>query len=133
MDMQKKIVVGTFLLFAALAVSTLGASPIRRAIAVDLERPMLIAGVFVSGSVVFEHDDARMARGEPCTTIYRYDYKQKDRGKPLVSFMCVPHVRPVAEKFEAIVNRAGTSGAVMLMEYQFEGEHEGHGVPLSAE
>jgi hypothetical protein len=127
--MRTSTVAGTFLLFAAVGVSTLGAVPTRRAVAVTFTRPTLIAGVFVNNSVVFEHDDGKMARGEPCTTIYKYDRKQKDRGEVLVSFMCIPRARPVAEKFEAIVSRTDMGGTRMLIEYQFEGDNEGHGVP----
>lgn len=129
--MRTKIVVGTLLVFAALAVSTLGAAPTRKAVAVTFIRPIIIAGVAVMGPVVFEHDDARMARGEPCTTVYRHDHKRNDRGEVLVSFMCAPRARPVAEKFEAILSGPNNTGAAVLVEYQFEGELEGHGVPLN--
>jgi hypothetical protein len=131
--MRTKIVVGTALLFAALAISTLGAAPTVKALAVSFVRPTFIAGVTVAGPVVFEHDDARMARGEPCTTVYRYDSKQKDRGEALVSFMCIPHPRPEAKKFEAVYSHMGLGATAILMEYQFEGEREGHGVPLNAQ
>jgi hypothetical protein len=128
--MRTRTVVGTFLVFAAVGVSILAAAPTLRAVAVTFTQPTLIAGVWVNDTVVFEHDDDKMARGEPCTTIYKYDRRQKDRGDVLVSFMCVPRARPVAEKFEAIVSTIDFGGTRMLVEYQFEGDNEGHGVPL---
>jgi hypothetical protein len=127
--MRTRTVVGTLLVFAAVGVSILGAAPTRRAVAVTFTQPTIIAGVFVNDTVVFEHDDGKMARGEPCTTVYKYDRKQKDRGDVLVAFMCIPRARPVAEKFEAIISRIDIGGTRMLVEYQFAGDNEGHGVP----
>ena len=130
--MRARTLVGTFLAVAVVGVSILGAAPTRRAVAVTLTQPTIIAGVWVNDTVVFEHDDDKMARGEPCTTIYKYDRKQKDRGDVLVSFMCIPRARPVAEKFEAIISRIDIGGTRMLVEYQFEGDNEGHEVPRHA-
>jgi hypothetical protein len=127
--MRTRTVVGTFLIFAAVGVSILGAAPTRRAVAVTLTQPTLVAGVWVNDTIVFEHDDDKMARGEPCTTIYKYDRKQNDRGDVLVSFMCIPRARPVAEKFEAVVSRIDLAGTRMLVEFQFAGDTEGHEVP----
>ena len=125
--MQMKIFVGAALLMGVFAASTLDAVPVRRTAIVRFLKPTVIAGAFVIGTVVFEHDDAKMANGEPCTTVYRYKSKNQ-LGEVLVSFMCVPKARPLATKFEATV-RATPSWPDYLLEYQIAGEREGHGVP----
>ena len=52
-------------------------------------------------------------------------------GEVIVAFMCVPKDRQVATRFEATLSRVWTTGADRLTEYQFAGDHEGHGVPHS--
>ena len=128
--MRTKVLIGTMLLAGALGASTLAAfAPAKQAMALHFLRPTIVAGAAIMGPVVFEHDDEKMARGEPCTTVYRYDHKQQDRGEVIVQFMCTPHERPVATKFEAICDRGAGTGPDRLLEYQFPGETEGHGVP----
>jgi hypothetical protein len=122
-----KVFVGAAVVMGFLAASTLDAVPTRRAAAVRFLRPTVIAGSFVIGTVVIEHDDAKMARGEPCTTVYRYK-SDDEMGEPIVSFMCIPQQRPVAAKFEATLVQ-NVSWPDRLVEYQIAGEHEGHGVP----
>lgn len=125
--MRSKLVVAATLVIGLVGASTLDAVPTRRAATVRFLRPTIIAGVFVQGTVVIEHDDAKMARGEPCTTVYRFK-SDTEYGKPIVSFMCMPHNRPRAEKFEATVVNS-VNWPDRLLEYQIAGEHEGHGVP----
>jgi hypothetical protein len=123
---------GTLLLVGVLAASVLTAvAPTRKVALVTFQKPMIVAGVALMGPVVFEHDDAKMARGEPCTTVYRYDSQTNGPGQVLVAFMCVPKDRPLATRFEATISRVWTTGAGRLTEYQFAGDHEGHGVPYS--
>jgi hypothetical protein len=91
--------------------------------------PTQVAGVFVQGKTLIVHDHQKMARGEPCTTIYGYHGKQ---AKPLVSFMCKPEARPVARKMVVTcVHNNFTWNTDVLTEYQFAGEAEAHGVPSS--
>lgn len=125
--MRTRFFIGAALAIGLLAVSTLGAVPTKRSAAVRFLRPTIIAGTFVIGTVVFEHDDAKMARGEPCTTVYRYK-SDAEFGEPIVSFMCMPQDRPLATKFEATLVR-NVTWPDRLIEYQIAGEHEGHGVP----
>jgi hypothetical protein len=120
------------LLVGVLAVSVMAAvRPTKKSAVVTFTTPTIIAGAAALGSVVFEHDDARMARGEPCTTVYAFDTATNARGDLIVAFMCLPRERPVASKFEAICSRAAIGGPDRLVEYQFAGDHEAHGVPLS--
>jgi hypothetical protein len=125
--MRAKFFIGAAVMMGFLAASTLDAVPTRRSAVVRFLRPTIIAGSFVIGTVVIEHDDAKMARGEPCTTVYHYK-SENERGEPIVSFMCMPRERPLATQFEATV--VGTvSWPDRLTEYQIAGEREGHGVP----
>jgi hypothetical protein len=125
--MPMKFFIATALIMGFLAASTLDAVPTRRSAVVRFLRPTIIAGTFVLGTVVIEHDDEKMARGEPCTTVYRYK-AANERGEPIVSFMCMPQERPLATKFEATLVQT-VSWPDRLMEYQITGEREGHGVP----
>ena len=127
--MRRTYFVGTILAIGALLASTLVAAPTRRTTTVRFLKTTIVAGAFVQGTVVFEHDDEKMSRGEPCTTVYRF--KSTDElGEPIVSFMCVPRERPYATKFEATIVQ-GISWPDRLLEYQIAGETEGHGVPDS--
>ena len=128
--MRTNVFAGMMLLVAAMGVATLNAVPARQTAAVRFLRPTIVAGVFVQGTVVFEHDDVRMAKGEPCTRVYYYDNKTNGPGDMIVEFMCVPNARPAAAQFEATLVR-GVSWPDTLLEYQFAGEHESHGVPVS--
>jgi len=127
--MRSKILIGALLLVAAVSVVTAVSATPRTAF-VRFLRPTLVAGAAVMGAVVFEHDDEKMARGEPCTAVYYYDARKNAHGEKIVDFMCVPHERPLATQFEATVTRGGTyAGPDRLTEYQLPGEREGHGVP----
>ena len=125
--MQMKVFIGAAVMMGFLAASTLDAVPTRRSAVVRFLNPTLIAGSFVLGTVVIEHDDDKMAKGEPCTTVYRFK-SANELGEPLVSFMCVPQERPLATKFEATLLQT-ISWPDRLTEYQIAGEREGHGVP----
>lgn len=126
--MRKTFLVGALLVVAAFAVTALGAAPARRAAVVRFLKPTIIAGAAVLGPVVFEHDDERMARGEACTKVYRYDAKHQSAGELIVAFMCSPHDREPVKEFEARLVKA-PAGPDRLVEYQFQGDAEGHGVP----
>jgi hypothetical protein len=126
--MRMKFLIGTVLVVGALAASTLGAVPTRKSAIVRFLRPTIVAGTFIMGTVVFEHDDEKMARGEPCTTVYHYDADTNGPGEPILAFMCLPRERPLATKFEATLLQT-VSWPDRLTEYQITGEREGHGVP----
>jgi hypothetical protein len=124
-EMQKYF--GTVLIMGFLAASTLDAVPTKRTAVVRFLNPTSIAGTFVLGTVVIEHDDDKMAHGQPCTTVYRFK-SRTELGEPIVSFMCMPQERALATKFEATLYRSVASPD-RLIEYQISGEREGHGVP----
>jgi hypothetical protein len=90
--------------------------------------PVLVARSLVSGTVLVVHDDVKMAQGEPCTTLYRFDPVEGPK-EALVSFHCKPRR---AERIEAttFTTQPTELGMKRLIEYQISGDTEAHGVPL---
>jgi hypothetical protein len=121
------------LLFGSLAVGTLASAahvaPGKQWAIVNFRDPIAISGQYLMGQFIIVHDDARMARGEPCTSIYRFDSK-KGPQEEVLSFMCRPAQRDACERttFSTIYDQK--MGVNTLTEYQFAGDTEGHGVPL---
>jgi hypothetical protein len=130
--MNLRFIGGSFLLLAAVgfAAARPAASPALKWAMVNLSDTTLIAGTFVSGPVVFVHDDDRMARGEPCTTVHRYD-SQKGIGEEIVGFHCKPRWTSAPGKFTKATRRT-PDGPPILTEYQFAGDTEAHGVPTKS-
>ena len=89
------------------------------------------AGPFVSGPVVFIHDDAKMAQGQPCTSVHRYE-AGKGVGEEIVAFHCKPRWGKAPGQFTKAVNTT-PDGLRIMTEYQFAGDEEAHGVPKSAQ
>jgi len=109
-----------------------GSAPRRQSAVIYLAEPTLIGSTIVHGPVIFVHDEARMARGEPCTTVRLYE-PEKGQGELITSFHCIPMRRPVAHAFTVRTRPNLTDGVgCVLTEYQFAGDSEGHGVPLPA-
>lgn len=130
--MRSRILVGSLLIVGVLAAGAFasggtGVAPARQWAAVNLKDPTLIAGNFVMGPVLFAHDDAKMARGEPCTGVYRFE-PGKGPTELIVAFHCVPKERSVATGF-TLTTKTKPDGTCILQEYQFAGDAEGHGVP----
>jgi len=98
---------------------------------VTFTEPTEVAGVFVSGTVLITHDDT-MSLTEPCTTIYRLD-PVKGAQEELVTFACIPAERERAETFTLRTRRDPMTGCAQLLEFQFAGDTEAHGVPPRAE
>ena len=116
--------------FGAAATRT-AADPVLKWAAVNLTNTTLIAGAFVSGPVVFVHDDAKMAQGEPCTSVHRFE-PGKGVGEEIVAFHCKPRWTKAPGSFtSAVTPRA--DGPPVMTEYQFAGDEEAHGVPKSAQ
>ncbi|HEY7288574.1 MAG TPA: hypothetical protein VH583_01970 [Vicinamibacterales bacterium] len=90
--------------------------------------PVLVARALVSGTVLIVHDDVKMAQGEPCTTIYRFDPVEGTK-EALVSFHCKPRR---AERVESttFTTEPTDLGVKRLVEYQISGDTEAHGIPL---
>ncbi|MDO8678177.1 MAG: hypothetical protein Q7R30_06390 [Acidobacteriota bacterium] len=129
--MQSRILVATLALLASLVVGVAATKsapdPVRKWAIVNLMEPTSIAGMFVSGSVMFVHDDARMARGEPCTGVYRFNPGQGP-AEEIVSFHCKPRWGRAPQKFTASTAR-DPMGPRVLTEFQFAADEEAHRVP----
>ena len=127
--MRARLIAGSFLLFAAVgfAAARPAAGPALKWAMVNLTDTTQIADAFVSGPVVFVHDDDRMARGEPCTSVHRYD-SRKGIGEEIVAFHCKPRWTRAPGRFTAATRRT-PDGPPVLTEYQFAGDTEAHGVP----
>jgi len=96
---------------------------------VTFNEPVEVMRQFLMGSYVIEHDEGRMARGEPCTHVY----KGNDTARPgplVLAFHCVHRDRtPAAGTTVTLSRAAGIGGVKQLDEFQFAGSAAGHGVP----
>lgn len=131
--MRFRIIVGSLVMFACLAavsVTRTAADPAIKWASVNLIDTTLIAGAFVSGPVVFVHDDARMAAGEPCTSVHRY-LPGKGVGEEIVAFHCKPRWGKAPDRFTQAVTST-PEGLRMMTEYQFAGDKEAHAIPKTA-
>jgi len=127
-------ILGTFLLVSAFVAGTVatagdGVTRGRQRAVAYLAEPTLIGSIIVQGPVLFTHDDGRMARGEPCTTVYLFE-PGKGPAEEIASFHCIPTPRKVVHKFTVTTRPNESLGfGCVLTEYQFAGDSEGHGVP----
>lgn len=99
--------------------------PVRQLAEVWFHRPVLVGRSILQGRYVIEHDNDRMARGEPCTHIYAYD----DRKRPVVAFHCTHLERDRANNNIVVLTPALDGGMPRLTEFQFAGETASHGYP----
>jgi len=129
--MRSRIIVGSLVLLGiGLAASRTAADPALKWAIVNLQHTTVIAGAFVSGPVVFVHDDAKMARGLPCTSVHEFD-AEKGLGKEVVAFHCKPRWTKAPARFtQATTTRA--DGPSVMTEYQFAGDEEAHAIPARA-
>lgn len=130
--MRSRIIVGSLVLaaLAAVAVARSSADPTLKWAVVNLKDTTSIAGAFVSGPVVFVHDDAKMANGGPCTSVHRF-VPGKGPAEELVAFHCKPRWGKAPDRFTTAIAHP-PNGPGMLTEYQFAGDKEAHGVPRTA-
>lgn len=122
------VLVLAFLPFTAIGT----ANPATKWAVVQLTQPTLIGESYAMGPVLFEHDDARMARGEPCTVVYQFE-PGKGPTRPIASFHCTPKFGKAAPARFAMSTGRNALGNCVLREYQFAGDTEAHGVPTAAE
>ena len=99
-------------------------APARQVTDVWFNRPVVIDHKILQGHYVIEHDNDRMARGEPCTFIYAYS----DRTKPVVGFYCV-HLEKELATENTVVLYSTADGWQRMSGFQFKGETASHGVP----
>ena len=130
--MRSRILTGALLVVTVLFVAATAsdAGPTVRWAAGYLSEPTLIGSTIVQGPVLFVHDDARMARGEPCTTVRLFEPGVGPLDE-VASFHCTPIRRAAARSFTITTRRNDALGfGCVLVEYQFAGDTEAHGVPM---
>ncbi len=130
--MGSRIFVGALLLVGAMVGTsasngTHGATHKQWAI-VNFGDPVRLQNRVLMGSYLIVHDDAKMARGEPCTSIYRFDPARGPQ-ETEAEFMCQPVQREICAKTTMAVAYDPALGIRKLTEYQFAGDTEAHGVP----
>jgi hypothetical protein len=97
---------------------------------VTFTSPVRVINAVLMGDYLIEHDNDRMARGGPCT----YIYKMRDRSKPVVTFHCKHLNRATTAKATVRLQRTYDMGSTLgyvMTEFQFENSADSHGVPLS--
>lgn len=94
---------------------------------VDLTDKTKVGGEILLGKYYFEHDDSRMARGEPCMFIYSYEGGKQ--GKLVASFHCTPVERPKSKDVILSLAISENPNVFLLKEIQFKGSTKGHLVP----
>lgn len=93
---------------------------------VTFRDPVRVGDRILFGRYVIEHDNDRMARGEPCTHIY----EASDPRLPVVAFHCTHLTRPAPATATVFLRRTGTYPLQELLDFQFAGESSSHGVPV---
>lgn len=134
--MRSRIIVGSLLLLGVLAAGTIatrgdGVAPPRQWAIVNFYDPVLVTDQFLMGPYLIVHDEARMERGEACTSFYRFD-PVKGPQEEVLSFHCTPANRKVVDKLTLTVTRTeaiASPGIQRVTEYQFAGDCEAHGIP----
>jgi len=133
--MRARLCVIAFLLTTILApgpITMSGDRPVRQWGVTYLSELTLVASTVAERPVVFVHDEAKMARGEPCTSVRVFD-RQRGPAEEIVSFHCIPVPRGAVGQFTIRTRPHADGGAgCILTEYQFAGDTEGHRVPTQA-
>jgi hypothetical protein len=101
------------------------APPVRQLAEVWFHRPVLVGRSILQGRYVIEHDNDRMARGEPCTHIYPYN----DQTTPVATFHCTHLERDRADQNMVVLVPVLDGSMQKLTEFQFAGETAAHGYP----
>ena len=109
-----------------LAPEIINAAPARHSVPVWFQRPTKVVDRILIGRYIIEHDNDRMARGEPCTHIYNASGARL----PVVAFHCTHLIRPSTDKNVVELRSLGDpSGTKVMTAFTFAGETAGHGVP----
>lgn len=128
--MRSRVIVGVFLLFGLIAAGTLAAAgnsyvgADKQWTIANFVNPVLVQGQFIMGPVLIVHDSAKMARGEACTTFFRFDPAVGPK-EVLVSLHCIPRVGAsvATTTFKTVSTEPGCK---RLVEYQIAGDSEAH-------
>ena len=117
-----------FVMFSGSLGTASTATTPRESAVVEFSENVKLGNVLLRGQYLFVHDEERMAKGEPCTYIYRG--KDLDEAKLVASFHCIHTDREMVSEFTAtIIKRATPYDIPELREIQFAGSKDGHRVP----
>jgi hypothetical protein len=128
---MRRILIGAALLTTVCATAGIASSgghvTPRQSVIVNITDPVVLRGHVLMGPYLVVHDDDRMAKGEPCTSVYAFD---RERGPQAleVEFMCKPAQRKICDTTTFSV-RHSDAGLDVVTEYQFAGDTEAHIVP----
>src|SRR5262245_16439694 len=100
--MRSRILVGTVVVIATLGIGALTSRAGDHAgehewSIVNFPEPVLVKGQLVMGPVLIVHDSEKMARGEACTSFYRFEPGVGPKDE-IVSFHCTPVTRAKVEQ-----------------------------------
>ena len=132
--MRSRIIVGSLLLLGVFAAATIatsggGVAPPRQWGIATFTDPVMVTDQILMGPYLIVHDDAKMERGEACTSFYRFD-PAKGPQEEILSFHCTPATRLPVDKLTLTKSERKTaSGIARLTEYQFAGDCEAHAIP----
>jgi hypothetical protein len=131
---MRRFIVASVLLAAAVGSGAPASGDARRAAlrqsaTVFIAEPTLIGNTIVSGPVLFVHDDGKMARGEPCTSVRLVD-PASGPTEEIAAFHCIPRRGRIVNRFTLTTAPNVSLGyGCVLTAYQFAGDPEIHGVP----
>jgi hypothetical protein len=103
-------------------------NPLSQSAILTFQDPVLVNGTFVMGKVKIVHDEERMARGEPCTQLFRLE--EGKAPKELVAVHCKRVGRPVANQLTLVMRTTNPSYRI-LTAYQFAGTDHAHELVIS--
>jgi hypothetical protein len=84
--------------------------------------PVLVTDQILMGPYLIVHDDAKMERGEPCTTFYRFDPATGPK-EEVVSFHCTPINRKLTDAISLFqIDPSANLRHPPVDEYQFAGD-----------
>jgi hypothetical protein len=131
---MKRIVLSVFIIGLALVLgdalttASKAESPRREKAVVEFSETVKLQGVLLRGEYIVVHDEERMARGEPCTYIYKS--KNGKEGELVVSFHCEHVDRAKAKQFTVrLYNKHSAYDILEVVEFQFANSTAGHRVP----
>jgi hypothetical protein len=130
---MKRIIL-TVLIFCALiiigiafATESSAQTDSKEVVVVELTDKIKLQDKILQGSYIFEHDEARMAKGEPC--MYIYTNNKGKIGDKVTAFHCTPVERALVKHVVISVAMTSEPDVWKLKEIQFPGTTKGHLVP----
>jgi hypothetical protein len=116
------------LLSNAFAATSRADNPRRERQVVEFTDTVRLHGALLRGQYLIVHDKEMMARGEPCTYIYRGKTEQPE--KLVIAFHCEHVERARTKEFKVVIyNQHTPYSTPEVQEFQFANSTAGHRVP----